>query len=520
VAINSQALREVIRDGSMATTCLDDALHVCVGVCPLSTPGVVSVRLGSRLDFLDTKMATKEELLTKLRPFGQEHLLAFWDAMNDESRQKLADQIASIDFAAIQRFAAGKEEKIDWGELARRANSPKAIRLRGTHNAFSAEQARRRGEELLRSGKVGMILVAGGQGTRLGFPQPKGMFPIGPLSQRTLFQVILDRLRAVARRYRTTVPLYLMTSPATHDETVAYFEEQKYLGLAPESVKFFCQGMLPAVERETGRVLLAERDAVALSPDGHGGMLAALMKSGSLADARERGIDVFFYGQVDNPLLQVCDPEFLGYHVLAQSEMTTQVVHKRFPLERVGNVVELDGKTQIIEYSDLPETAAQRANPDGSLALWAGSLAVHAMDVAFLEQQAGHAHGLPIHRALKKVPTIDQVGHAIEPAAANAIKFERFIFDLLPLAKEAFVVEVDPAVAFAPVKNSSQEKVDTPETARATMIHYDRNLLQTAGAKIADGVPVEVNPLWALDPAEAAAKIHLGLQITGPTYFV
>jgi UDP-N-acetylglucosamine/UDP-N-acetylgalactosamine diphosphorylase len=465
------------------------------------------------------KMSTKEELLQKLRPFGQDHLLAFWDELGDGSRQKLATQINSIDFAAVQRFVAGKEEKTDWGELAQRAKSPKAIRLHGSQNAFTAEQARQCGEQLLRSGQVGMILVAGGQGTRLGSNRPKGLFPIGPVSQRTLFQVILDRMQAMARRYKTTIPLYLMTSPATHDETVAYFNENKYLGLPPENVQFFCQGTLPAVERDTGRVLLAGQDAVALSPDGHGGMLSALVKSGRLKDARERGLDVFFYGQVDNPLLQVCDPEFLGYHVLAGSEMTTQVVHKRFPLERVGNVVEINGQTQIIEYSDLPEESANRTNADGTLALWAGNTAVHAMDLALLEREANRADGLPIHRALKKVPTIDSAGQAVEPTSANAIKFERFIFDLLPLARNAFVVEVDPAVAFAPVKNASGEKVDTPETARAAMVEYDRKFLRSAGANVADGVAVEVNPLWALDPDEASAKLQPGLRITGPTYF-
>jgi UDP-N-acetylglucosamine/UDP-N-acetylgalactosamine diphosphorylase len=247
------------------------------------------------------EITTKEKLLSKLQLHGQEHLLTFWDELSIESRRKLATQIESIDFAAVQRFVSGQEQKTDWVELARRAKSPKAIRLSSSENAFTPLQARERGEELLRAGKVGMILVAGGQGTRLGFPRPKGVFPIGPVSQRTLFQVLLDRLRAVARRYKASIPLYLMTSPATHDETVTYFDEQKFFGLGSENVKVFCQGTLPAAELSTGRVLLADRDAIALSPDGHGGMLSALVASGNLSDAKRRGLEVFFYGQVDNP---------------------------------------------------------------------------------------------------------------------------------------------------------------------------------------------------------------------------
>lgn len=503
--------------GPLAATCLDNAVYLRVGVYPLPAAGTAGLCLGARMDFLS--MPFHDELRARLRSLGQEHLLIFWDQLDQASRQNLAAQIEAIDFASLRRFVTGTDKTTDWRALAHRAQSPKAIRLHGQPNEFSPDQARRRGEEALRAGKVGMILVAGGQGTRLGWNQPKGLFPIGPISHRTLFQVLLDRLRAVARRYHTEIPLYLMTSPATHEETVAYFAAHDQLGLPAGSVQFFCQGTLPAVDRNTGHVLLARRDALALSPDGHGGMLAAMVSNNCLADARRRGIELFFYGQVDNPLLQVCDPEFLGYHLLSGSEMTTQVVRKRFPLERVGNVVEIDGQMQIIEYSDLPDEIAQSQNSDGTLRLWAGNTAVHAFDASFLARSAARADALPIHRATKKVPFIDSQGERIEPSAPNAVKFERFIFDLLPSAEWALVVEVDPAAAFAPVKNASHEIVDTPETARAAMIDRDTAMLRTAGAVVGQGVAVEVNPLWALDAPEAARKIPAGLHVTLPTYF-
>ena len=179
-----------------------------------------------------------------------------------------------------------------------------------------------------------------------------------------------------------------MTSPATHEETVAFFAAHDRFGLPEEDLIVFCQGTMPAVDAQTGRVLLAAPGQIAASPDGHGGMLAALDRSGALADIERRGIRHLFYFQVDNPLVDICGREFSGYHLLAQSEFSTQVIAKRDPLDRVGNVVQVDGRLMVIEYSDLPEEAANRRNADGSLRIWAGSIAVHVMDTALLRRLA------------------------------------------------------------------------------------------------------------------------------------
>ncbi|MCR4412077.1 MAG: UTP--glucose-1-phosphate uridylyltransferase, partial [Thermoguttaceae bacterium] len=265
---------------------------------------------------------------------------------------------------------------------------------------------------------------------------------------------------------------------------------------------------------------LERPDHLALSPDGHGGMLAALARSGGLEDCRRRGIEHLFYFQVDNPLVEVCGAEFLGYHLLAGSEMTTQVVAKRFPQEKVGNVLAVDGRLRVIEYSDLPDDVAERRAPDGSLAIWAGSIAVHAFDVGFLERMAQSAEALPFHRANKKVPYVDPAtGLRVEPKQPNAVKFERFIFDLMPSARNALVVEVDPAEHFAPVKNASGEPSDTPESAKAQMVAVHAAWLARAGVDVAPGVPVEISPLFAMDANELAGKLTPGMRITSPTYF-
>ncbi len=435
---------------------------------------------------------TKEQLLAMLRPFGQEHLLAFWDTLDDDAQESLTRQIEAIDFALVRRLFEGRNQAGNVRELAARAEPPPAFRLNAAKNPFSPEQARRRAEEALAAGQLGTILVAGGQGTRLGFDHPKGMFPIGPVSNKTLFQILVEKIVAAGRRYGVRIPLYLMTSAATHDETLAFFAAHGRFGLAEEDLIVFCQGTMPAVDAESGRVLLESPGRIATSPDGHGGMLAAMLRSGAIDDIERRGIRHLFYFQVDNPLVDICGREFVGYHLLAGSELSTQVIAKRDPLERVGNVVRIDGRLMVIEYSDLPEDAANRRNADGSLSIWAGSIAVHVIAAALLRRTAGGADipvcleesgkggrqeclphseegrqeclphrdsGLPFHIARKKVACIDPSGNRIEPMQPNAIKFERFIFDLMPHARNAIVVEVDPELAFGPVKNASARRV-------------------------------------------------------------
>jgi UDP-N-acetylglucosamine/UDP-N-acetylgalactosamine diphosphorylase len=460
----------------------------------------------------------RTELENYLKPFGQEHLLRFWDELNAVQQQALAAQIQDIDLEQLQRLFRGAEKSINWRELAERAEPPPAIRLEA--GGTDTESARQLGEKALRSGQVGMILVAGGQGTRLGFDQPKGMFPIGPLSNRTLFEMHVDRLRAVMRRYNTSIPLYLMTSPATDRATRDYFQSHNRLGLAEDELVIFCQGTMPAVNRNSGKILLDAKDAIALSPDGHGGLVAALSRNGCLADAKKRGIEHFYYGQVDNPMIEVCDPLLIGYHVAASSQLTTQVVRKRFPLEKVGNVVAIDGRVQIIEYSDLPNDLAEKKSKKGSPIFWAGNIAVHVLDRTFLEDVVDQVDRFPFHQAIKAVPYIDDQGNRISPSSVNAVKFERFVFDLLPIANNAIVVEADAANVFAPVKNASGSPTDSPETCRQALVNLHRNWLEQAGAVVPDEVIVEMHPMWALDAAEVAKKISRGTKVLSNTYFV
>jgi UDP-N-acetylglucosamine/UDP-N-acetylgalactosamine diphosphorylase len=454
-----------------------------------------------------------------VQPFAQSHLLQFWDRLSLDEQEQLANQIRSIDFEQLANLFAGSEKNVDWNELARRAQPPDAIRLQDPASRYSIQDAMECGEHALRAGKVGMVLVAGGQGTRLGFDQPKGLFPIGPVSNRTLFAMHADSLRGAMRRYDVSIPLHVMTSPATHDATIAYFQKHRNLGLLPEQLIVFCQGTMPAIDAATGAVLMESPSKTALSPDGHGGIVAALERHGIIRAAADRGIEHLFYAQVDNPLVKACDPLLVGYHLLAKSEMTTQVVAKRFATERVGNVVSIEGRTHIIEYSDLPQFAAEQTNADGSLKLWAGNIAVHVFDLKFLSAVKNRMGGLPFHRALKAVPFVDDSGELVKPTSPNAIKFERFVFDLLPLAGKTIVVEGDSKEVFAPVKNAEGSATDTPSTARQALVAQHRRWLESCGILVSDHVKVEINPWWALDATEVQKKIHKPSSISVDTYF-
>lgn len=462
---------------------------------------------------------TIEKWMAIAQQHGHSHLFHFWSFLSSDEQQQLAKQIQSIDFPQLTSLFKGSEESVDWGELANKAQAPDAIRLNDPNAAFSAKDAFDCGEQAIRQGKIGMILVAGGQGTRLGFDQPKGVFQIGPISNRSLFLMHADSLRAASRRYGVSIPMFVMTSPATDTQTRAYFAQHRNLGLKEEDLVTFCQGTMPAIDAVSGKILLESPSSIALSPDGHGGIVSALDKQGILQSAASRGIEHFFYAQVDNPLVRACDPTLIGYHLLSRSQMTTQVVSKRFAKEKVGNVVSIDGRTHIIEYSDLTDEAAHRTHPDGSLQLWAGNIAIHVLERKFLEHAAQKSDCLPFHRAMKSVPFVDHKGDVVKPASPNAIKFERFVFDLLPLAERSIVVEGNPAEVFAPVKNAEGSATDTPTTTRNALVQQHRQWLEQAGISIDENVKVEINPNWALDADEVRQKIQTPFQIRVDTYF-
>jgi UDP-N-acetylglucosamine/UDP-N-acetylgalactosamine diphosphorylase len=447
--------------------------------------------------------------------------------LNEEQRGRLVGEIAAIDFMQLDRLIAELVRRDPTSlPIGDRVQPIEVIRLPQTDGErIVRRRSAATGADALEAGEVGIVLVAGGSGSRLGYEGPKGAFPIGPVSSASLFQIHAEKVAALERRYGRTIPLYVMTSPENHGATTEFFEIHEHFGL--EHIRFFVQGQMPAVDRATGKVLLASKDHVALSPNGHGGTLAALAAPGpggspsSLNEMAARGVRTLFYFQVDNPLVQIAEPSFIGLHREADAEVSFKVVERLTPEEKLGVLVMIDGRPQVIEYSDLPQELAGRRVPEGTLELWAGNVAIHVFQRAFIERLAGECR-LPFHRALKKVTYVDDGGRIVEPAEPNAVKFEQFIFDALPLSQRFCLVETDRVVEFEPLKNALGR--DSPATVHQRMSDQFGNWLEQAGAVVPrrpDGsVPfgIEISPLFALDATELKSKIEPGMTIERPIY--
>jgi len=442
-------------------------------------------------------------LVAAITRAGQQHLFAHWDRLDEPTRRSFQRELEAVDWALVASLGAPADGvSAAPAIVADRAATPRCLRLGDPGNTIPPAEAARCGGAALSAGAVGAILVAGGQGSRLGCQGPKGLFPVGPVSRATLFEVLLGKLVAVRRRFGRDVPLAIMTSSATDADTRAFLAANRCCGLDPDRVLVFQQRDLPSVDAATGLLLLDSPGHLALAPDGHGGMLVALADCGGLDWFRRQGAEHLVSFQVDNPLARPLDPEFLGYHLLSAADFTTQVVRKREPGERVGVVVEESGRCGVIEYSDLPADLAAARLPDGSLRFHAGSIAVHAFTRPFLEATAAREDALPLHRALKVVPCLDAAGRRATPAAPNAIKFERFIFDLMPLAGRVCVVEIEAADGFAPLKNPPGSAADSPEHVHAALVAHARRMLARAGVTVADEVDVELAPDRILDEAD------------------
>lgn len=333
----------------------------------------------------------------------------------------------------------------------------------------AAEAARDLGEAALKANKVAAVLLAGGMATRLGHKFPKGMYPIG-FKNESLYEIFAQKLIRLKEIYGACVPLYIMTSDATDRQTQEFFIENHNFGLDESQVIFFKQGNMSAEDINTGEILYSQPGVEAVSPDGHGGVLAALKKFGLLENMRQRGIELVCTFQVDNPLIPLADPEFIGYCLYDKAEMGTMIVRKTNPMERVGNMVKHGNEVRVIEYSDLPESSAKRTDVKGNLALWMGNVAIHVFKLDFLQRVTSNVDfSLPFHQVKKIVPYLDKSGNLIQSTQPNAIKKERFLFDVIPLAQRVAIVEGNRDFCFSALKNAPGSEFDNEQTVRDAM---------------------------------------------------
>jgi UDP-N-acetylglucosamine/UDP-N-acetylgalactosamine diphosphorylase len=444
-------------------------------------------------------------LAAALTVAGQAHLADALETIAEASRSALRAQVDLLDLDRVREMAA---------LLSRPQPSPRREDfapaevfplVRTPAQDQRALEARRVGGEALARGGLAFLLVAGGQASRLGLDGPKGAFPVGPVSRWTLYEIFARKLRAASARCGAPIPWYVMTSEANDAATRECFEANRSFGVPPSDVFFFRQGMLPALDPD-GRVLRSAPDRIFWAPDGHGGSLSALAESGALADARRRGVQTFSYFQVDNALARPADELFLGLHLLERAQMSSKVVAKRNAAEKVGVLGRVAGRLACIEYSDLPADLREARDAAGKLVYDAGNVAMHALDLEFVESLTRNGLQLPWHLARKEVEALDDAGRI---ARRPGIKFESFVFDALGLAERSVTLEVRRSEEFSPVKNATGE--DSPATVRADLCRLHSSWIAAAGLVPPplgpEGVPVvEVDPLLADDQESFLAQ--------------
>lgn len=447
-----------------------------------------------------------EELRWRAEEAGQGHVFRFFDDLTDAARDALCATVEGLDFRLLAELAALRAR--GGGEAGERSLAPPELFRLEARKSPAAEAARRRGRELLAAGQVGYVLVAGGQASRLGYDGPKGAYPVGPVSRRSLFAFHAERLRAAGARHGCRTPWAIMTSPANDELTRGFFREHAFFGLPEEDVFFFAQEMLPALD-DQGRILLSAPGQIFLAPNGHGGVLWGLARSGALTALRARGVTQLSYFQVDNPLARPADELFIGLHAEAGAGMSSKVVKKRDAAEKVGVLGLSDGRMGCIEYSDLPAELRERREHDGELAFRAGNIAVHLLELDFVESLTRERLELPWHFARKKMKVIDASGR---PTEAFGTKFETFVFDALARSPRSVTLEVERGLEFSPVKNAEGE--DSPATCRRDLCKLWSGWVAEAGRALpgadATGIhPVEISPLVAETKQEFLRRTDL-----------
>jgi UDP-N-acetylglucosamine/UDP-N-acetylgalactosamine diphosphorylase len=426
----------------------------------------------------------------RLRVAGQGHLVEHAATLEPGGRQAFLDDAAAQPWEEIAAaLAPGPEAG------SRLLRPPEALTLRRQRNEPGfPERLAGLGRAFLAGGRVAALLLAGGQGTRLGHPGPKGTFVLGPEPDRSLYAILAERVARAGRDAGRPVPLVVLVSRDTEAATRRSFEEGGWHGLEPAQVRFVRQGELPALD-EQGRALLSGPGELAKAPDGHGGALEAIARAGVLDALGEAGVDALVTFQVDNPLGRPLDPVFLGWMLERRSGAVGKAVRMRTPDEKVGVFArDVDGRLRVVEYSERPPEGLP---PEVVL----GSIAVNAFSVAFLRGFVASGGRLPLHRAKKRVAWFEPApggGRRVEPAAPNAWKLERFLFDLFPLAPRPTVHEVDRRREFAPVKDAAGD--DSPESARAAVAEEVRRWHREA--RVALPAAPSLRPLSADGPED------------------
>ena len=457
----------------------------------------------------------KNKIYSRYELYNQQHVFDHWEDISDNNQKiQLLEQLDGIPIEEVGKYfksamaEMGGLQKDGFYDLSIQAK-PKVKPFSGkvTSTSSSGKYLKKTCYELgmkaITENKVATVLLAGGQGTRLGFDGPKGMYDIGMPSKKTLFNLIAERILKLTQLAQTNgerikIPLYIMTSPMNHEITKKYFEENAFFGLPSEDVIFFAQGTLPCLT-QNGQIIMENQYQCAMAPDGNGGIYPAMEKSGVLDDMKNRGIEHIHTFAIDNALVKPADPVFIGYCIDEKADCGNKVLWKQDPHEKVGVIAERDGKPCVIEYSELSEEMAEQTKVGRKkLVYGAANICNHYYSISFLENEVKPNQGNYYHIAKKKIPFWDgEKKEIVTPTENNGMKLESFIFDVFPLSKNMAILEVERNDEFAPVKNAPGSPSDSPDTARDMLSNLAKKWLRDAGCVfyIKDDGLCEVSPL-------------------------
>lgn len=461
----------------------------------------------------------------------QEQVFTFYDSLSQDEQARLYHQLSGFDPEYINTIAqkalnppAADDKKAELEPLPESATASIM-----DSDASDLDKWYKSGLDLTAKNKVAVVLMAGGQGTRLGSSAPKGCFDIGLPSHKSLFQIQAERIRrleVLAHKHaglpadkKVVVPWYVMTSGPTRGPTEAFFEENKYFGLSKENVIIFEQGVLPCISND-GKILLESKGKVAVAPDGNGGIYQALVVSPVLGDMRKRGIEHIHAYCVDNCLVKVADPTFTGFAASKDVDIATKVVRKRNATESVGLILQKNGKPDVVEYSEIDKETAEAKDPKQPdvLKFRAANIVNHYYSFRFLETIPKWAKNLPHHVARKKIPCTDlKSGETVKPEKPNGVKLEQFVFDVFPMLElsKFACLEVRREDEFSPLKNAAGTGEDDPDTSKKDIMDQGKRWLQAAGAiPTGDGnAGAEVSPLVSyVSTVPSSSVIHQGTR--------
>ncbi len=405
---------------------------------------------------MEEKLLAAKQMLEK---YGQEHLLTFYNNLPKEKQNQLLDEILTTDFKQMQELYESTKEtpSFDNAKIEPISYVDKAKLSKEEFEKYNSL-----GEKAIKEGKLAVVTMAGGQGTRLGHNGPKGTFDLGLESHKSIFEILCETIKEASKKYNVIIPWYLMTSDANNDDTIKFFEENNYFGYPKSAVSFFIQGKLPMIDTN-GKILLDENGMMKQAADGHGGIFEAMRKNGILYDMKEKGIEWIYIGGVDNVLAKMVDPVLTGLAISQGTDMAGKSLVKANPQEKVGVFCKKNGRPNVIEYTEISKELAEARDEKGELVYGESHILCNEFNISVLEKISQNK--LLYHVAFKKANYMDSNGKIVEATEPNAYKFEAFIFDAFSTADDISILRVKREEEFAPVKNA--EGVDSPETARA-----------------------------------------------------